>query len=568
MASHLTAPYGGSLVNLQLEPDKAEKLKQQSRDWASWNLTRRQICDLELLSNGAFSPLTGFMGQADYDSVCKNETLANGTYWPVPITLDVPEETAKKLKVGDTLTLRDMEGVMPAVIQVSDIWQPDLKAEAKHLYGTTDEKDPAVSRLMNQTNPYYIGGELLSIQPVHHYDFVELRLSPAKLREKFASMGSRRIVSFQSQDIIHRSEYELTSRIMKLLKANLLIQPLVGLPEAGDIHHYTRIRCCQEIIRHYPRNSTVLGILPLIQRQGAGSKQVLLAAIAAKNFGCTHTIAQPENRDDCSDKNSHWFDDAQHKAEKIGIELVPFEKMLYLERQDRFVTKEQAPEDLQALTISHRDLQERLDWGKEVPAWSSFPEVVKELRRAYPPRSKQGFTVFFSGLPSSGKSTLANVLMVKLLEIGGRRVTLLDGDIVRRNLSSELGFSKEHRDINIRRIGFVASQITKNGGTAICAPIAPYNRIREQVREMIAAGGGFVLVHVATPLEVCEQRDRKGLFAKARAGVIKEFTGISDPYEIPHDAELTIDTTQISSEEAVQDVILYLEEQGYIGPEA
>jgi sulfate adenylyltransferase len=248
--------------------------------------------------------------------------------------------------------------------------------------------------------------------------------------------------------------------------------------------------------------------------------------------------------------------------------MVPFQMMVYLENEDRYVPDNEIPAGGRVLNISGTELRARLNEGREIPGWFTYPEVVRELRRSYPPRHKQGLTIFFTGLSGSGKSTIANVLLTKFLETGGRPVTILDGDLVRKHLSSELGFSKEHRDINIRRIGYVASEITKNGGIAICAPIAPYEATRKHVRQMIEPYGGFILVHVATPIETCEERDRKGLYAKARAGIVKEFTGISDPYEAPTDAEVVINTAELSAEEAAQEIILHLEQQGFIGVSA
>jgi sulfate adenylyltransferase len=345
----------------------------------------------------------------------------------------------------------------------------------------------------------------------------------------------------------------------------------VGLTKPGDVDHYTRVRCYQAILKYYPRNTAVLNLLPLAMRMG-GPREAVWHAIIRKNYGCTHLIVGRDHAGPGSDSKGRPFYgpyDAQEllkkHEEELGIRMVPFQNMVYLADKDKYVPDDEVPEGAQVKSISGTELRDRLAEGREIPEWFSFPEVVEELRRTYPPRARRGFTVFFTGLPSSGKSTLANVLMIRLLETGGRPVTLLDGDIVRKNLSSELGFSKEHRDLNILRIGFVASEITKNGGIALCAPIAPYDRIRKQVRKNIeATGGGFILVHVATPIETCEKRDRKGLYAKARAGIVKEFTGVSDPYETPADAELSIDTAERDPADCVQEILLFLEKQGYI----
>jgi sulfate adenylyltransferase len=404
----------------------------------------------------------------------------------------------------------------------------------------------------------------------HHYDFIELRHTPKQLREKFAALGWQKVVAFQTRNPMHRAHQELTFRAATELEANLLIHPVVGMTKPGDVDHYTRVRCYQVVLSYYPKNTAMLSLLPLAMRMG-GPREAVLHAIIRKNFGCTHLIVGRDHAGPGSDSSGKPFYgpyEAQQLLQKhqdeLQIQMVPFKMMVYVEDKDAYMPVDQVSKNVKTKSISGTELRSRLAAGKDIPSWFSFPEVIAELRRTYPPRSRQGFTVFFTGLPSSGKSTLANVLITKLMEIGGRPTTLLDGDLVRRHLSSELGFSKEHRDINIRRIGWVASEITKNGGIAVCAPIGPYDSIRKEVREMIEPVGGFVLVHVATPVEVCEQRDRKGMYAKARTGIIKEFTGVSDPYEKPNDADITIDTTDMSPQECVQSVILHLEKEGYI----
>jgi len=574
MTSHLIAPHGGTLVNPMVTAARAAELKQQSRDWPSWDLTPRQICDLELIMNGGFSPLRGFMNQKDYSAVCKDMRLADGTLWTMPIALDVTEALANQLKPGSKLALRDLEGVMLAVLTVEDVYRPDLNAEAVTVFGTDSDEHPAVSYLHKNTNPFYVGGTIEGVELPHHYDYVDMRQTPAELREIFAKSGWRKVVAFQTRNPLHRAHLELTFRASKDVGANLLIHPVVGMTKPGDVDHYTRVRCYKALMGHYPANTASLSLLPLAMRMG-GPREAVWHAIIRKNYGCTHFIVGRVHAGPGADTGGKTFYgpyDAQELLKKfeaeLGIAMVPFKMMVYLEDQDKYVPMDEVAKDAKTKSLSGTELRDRLATGREIPSWFSYPEVVTELRKTYPPRSQQGFTVFFSGLPSSGKSTLANVLMVKLMEIGGRAVTLLDGDLVRKNLSSELGFSKEHRDLNIRRIGFVAAEITKNGGVALCAPIAPYDATRKDVRKMIGASGGFILVHVSTPVETCEKRDRKGLYAKARAGIVKEFTGISDPYEVPADAELTIDTTDLTAEECVQEVLLYLEKQGYIAAKA
>src|SRR6266568_1249761 len=567
----ITPPHAGTLVDLLVGPRRATELQDESRPWPSWDLTPRQLCDLELLANGGFSPLRGFMARADYESVRDRMRLADGTLWTMPITLDVAEAVATSLVPGSMLALRDPEGVMLAALHVEEVWTADRVAEAEAVFGTTNHEHPGVATLLERSHPYLVGGRIEAIHLPAHYDFRSLRLTPAELRAEFARLGWSRVVAFQTRNPMHRAHQELTSRAARETGANLLIHPVVGMTKPGDVDHYTRVRCYQSILATYPPRMAKLSLLPLAMRMG-GPREAVWHAIIRKNYGCTHFIVGRDHAGpgkDASGKPFYGPYDAQqllerHQAE-LEIKMVPFKQMLYVPELDSYFPEDAVPAGAKTVDISGTEQRRRLQQGIELPAWFTFPAVERELRRSSPPRARQGFAVFFTGLSGSGKSTIANVLLVKLLEMGGRSVTLLDGDVVRKHLSSELGFSKEHRDINIRRIGWVASEITKNGGIAICAPIAPYDAVRKQLREMIEPLGGFILVHIATPLEVCEQRDRKGLYAKARAGILKEFTGISDPYEEPTDAEVTVDTGELSPEEAAQEIILHLEREGFIG---
>jgi len=570
MSDSLIAPHGGSLVDLVVGPGRAAEIKGSSRDWPSQDLTPRQSCDLELLANGGFSPLTGFLGRDDYERVVSEMRLADGTVWPIPVTLDVSEEQASNLEPGSILALRDDEGVMVAVVHVADLWEPDREQEARLVFGTTNREHPGVAELLERCGPWYVGGRVEALALPHHYDFTTLRMTPAELRDRFRRRGWRRIVAFQTRNPMHRAHLELTVRAAREVEANLLIHPVVGMTKPGDVDHYTRVRAYQAIMPRYSSNTAELALLPLAMRM-AGPREAVWHAIIRKNHGCTHLIVGRDHAGPGSDSTGTPFYApyaaqellAAHE-EELGVVMVDFKNMVYLPDQDGYAPDDEVPPGTRTLSLSGTELRDRLQDGREIPEWFTFPQVASELRKTHPPRSQQGFTVFMTGLSGSGKSTIANVLRVKLLEMGGRPVTLLDGDVVRKNLSSELGFSKEHRDLNILRIGYVASEITKNGGITICAPIAPYAAVRKQVRDMIEPLGGFTLVHVATPLEVCEQRDRKGLYAKARAGTVKEFTGISDPYEEPLDAELVIDTTDITPEQAAQRIILHLESEGFI----
>jgi len=570
--SHLIPPHGGELIDLIAPPEKAAELKAESREWPSWDLTPRQLCDLELLMSGGFSPLRGFMTKADYEGVRDKMRLANGVLWPIPITLDVKEEFAKLLKPGHSkIALRDPEGVMLGVLHVAEVWQPDREAEAKAVFGTTSPVHPGVDYVLNKGNAWYVGGHIDGLQPPSHYDFKSLRLTPAELRAEFARLGWRRVVAFQTRNPMHRAHVELTFRAAKNVEANLLIHPSVGMTKPGDVDYFTRSRCYQLLMSKYPGGTAKLAMLPLAMRMG-GPREAIWHALIRKNHGVTHFIVGRDHAGPGNDANGKPFYgpyDAQelfnkHEAE-MGVKMVPFQMMVFLEDQDRYVPEDEVPKGSRVLNLSGTELRRRLNEGTEIPAWFTYPEVVQELRNSYPPRHRQGLTIFFTGLSGSGKSTIANILLTKFLEAGGRPVTLLDGDLVRKHLSSELGFSKEHRDINIRRIGYVASEITKNGGIAICAPIAPYDATRKHVRSIIEPYGGFILVHISTSVETCEQRDRKGLYAKARAGILKEFTGISDPYEEPKDAEVVINTADVTAEEAAQQIFLHLEREGFIG---
>lgn len=558
------------IPELFVSAESTQKLKSEAAEMLSWDLNPRQVCDIELLMNGGFYPLRGFLGQADYDSVVQNMRLADGSLWPMPITLDVSQAFAEQVEVGQDIALRDQEGVILATLTISDKWQPDKTAEAIGVFGSDDIAHPAVNYLHNTAGPIYLGGSVTGLQSPTHYDYRGRRDTPNELRALFRKLGWRRVVAFQTRNPLHRAHQELTFRAARDAQANLLIHPIVGLSKAGDIDHFTRVRCYEAVLDQYPSSTTALSLLNLAMRMG-GPREAVWHGLIRKNHGCTHFIV---GRDHAGPgKNSLGEDfygpyEAQelfrkHEAE-IGLEMVDFKHMVYVQERAQYEPIDEVSDGATVLNISGTELRRRLVEGLEIPEWFSFPQVVEELRRTKPARSQQGFTVFFTGLSGSGKSTVANALMVKLMELGGRPVTLLDGDVVRKNLSSELGFSKEHRDLNIRRIGYVASEITKNGGIALCAPIAPYAATRRAVREDIEQYGAFVEIHISTSLEECERRDRKGLYQLARAGKIKEFTGISDPYEIPEKPELSLDTQNVDVDACAHQVILKLESMGLI----
>ena len=552
--------------------ESAQKFKTEATKLTSHDLTPRQICDLELLMNGGFNPLKGFLSEEDYNSVVDNMRTIDGTLWPIPINLDVSEAYANTIEFGQDIALRDQEGVILATMTVTDKWVPNKAYEAKMVFGADDDAHPAVNYLHNQAGKIYLGGPIIGIQQPVHYDFRGKRNTPNELRAFFRKMGWRKVVAFQTRNPLHRAHQELTFRAAKEAQANLLIHPVVGLTKPGDIDHFTRVRCYEAVLDQYPQSTTSMSLLNLAMRM-AGPREAIWHGLIRKNHGCTHFIvgrdhAGPGNNS--AGENFYGPYDAQDMflkyQEEIGIKMVGFKHMVWVAERAQYeaIDEIKDKENVTILNISGTELRRRLSEGLEIPEWFSFPEVVKELRRTKPPRFKQGFTVFFTGFSGSGKSTIANALMVKLMEMGGRPVTLLDGDIVRKNLSSELGFSKEHRDLNIRRIGYVASEITKNGGIAICAPIAPYAATRRAVREDIEGFGAFIEVHVATSIEECERRDRKGLYKLAREGKIKEFTGISDPYDVPKKPELRLQTENVDVDNCAHQVILKLESIGLI----
>jgi sulfate adenylyltransferase len=572
MTEHLIAPHGGKLCNLVVEEDLAEALKMESGDFLSITLNQRQLCDLELLLCGGFSPLRGFMGQEDYESVIRTMHLSDGSLWSIPITLDVSDTQAQKIARGQRLALRDGEGFMLAVLTVTDIWQPDKQREAQEIYGTTSTDHPGVRYLVEQVHKTCIGGELEGVQLPVHNDFETLRDTPEELRHLFLKMGWQNVVGFHTCKPMHRLHREITLQAAKEAQANILLHPSVGMTKPGDLHYYARVKCYQAIQHHYPHSMAVLSLLPSAVRM-AGPREVLLNAIIRQNYGCSHMIVGPDHASPPGVREGRQRYYPRYAAQKMmqqcqdemAIRMVPVREMIYMPDTEAFMPGERAEKQgKEGICFTEKNLKHHLEHNLEVPHWFSYPDVLAALRKAYPPRGKMGLTLFFTGLSGSGKSTLAKILYAKFIEEGRRPVTLLDGDIVRLNLSSELGFSREHRNINVRRIGFVAGEITKNGGIAICAPIAPYTAMRRDVRENIEQHGAFIEIHVATPLEVCESRDRKGLYAKARQGIIPEFTGISDPYEVPQNPEIRVDTTGKSPMQAVQEIILYLLREGYL----
>ena len=569
---HLISPYQGELVNLVLPGNEAERLKVSSESFPAITLTQRQQCDLEMLLIGALSPLAGFMTEETYTSVINDTRLPDGVLWPMPYYLDIDDAVAEKLETGSRIALRDTEGFMPAVLTVESIWRPDKKLEAEKVYGTTDPEHPGVEYLFNSVKNVYIGGSIQGVQLPFHYDFETLRDTPEELRQFFEKQGWRNVVAFHTSKPMHRVHQEITMRAAREANAHILLHPVVGMSKPGDISYYARVHCYQAIRHHYPKSLVALSLLPMAMRM-AGPREALMNAIIRQNYGCSHYIvgtehaAPPNVRDDATRFYPSGAAQAYVKQyqDDLDISIIHAPELCFSEDTGKYIEVTNGKgDDCSGKSFSNRMILEAISRDETVPAWVTYPEVLDTLYKACPPRKEQGITLFFTGLSGSGKSTLAKIIYAKFIEEGKRPVTLLDGDVVRHNLSSELGFSRKDRNINVMRIGYVASEITKNRGIAICAPIAPYTAMRRDVRANIEQYGAFIEIYVATPLDVCEQRDRKGLYAKARKGIIPEFTGISDPYEEPENPEIRINTADMTPIQAAQDIYLYLVREGYL----
>jgi sulfate adenylyltransferase len=535
----------------------------------SLTLTTRQLCDLELILNKGFAPLNGFMTKADYDNVVENMRLADGTLWPMPIPLDVSEETVKALQTDPNLTLKSADGDVIATMVATEAWQPNRNNEAQKVYGTQEVLHPGANYVLNQTKPFYVGGPVTLVTLPPHYDFADLRKTPDQLKQHFKENNITKVVAFQTRNPMHRAHVELTMRAAGMANAHLLVHPVVGLTKPGDVDHFTRVRCYKKLMGHYPDGGATLSLLPLAMRM-AGPREALWHAIIRKNYGCTHFIVGRDHAGPGKDSTGKPFYgpyDAQELVKKyaneLGITMLPFSEMLYVPETDSYHTADELAPGTKTMSISGTELRDLLAQGKEIPSWFTYPEVAEELSISYPPRSKQGVTLFFTGLSGAGKSTIANALALKLQEVQDRQITMLDGDEVRKHLSAGLGFSKEDRSTNIKRIGWVANEITRHGGIALCSFVSPYNADRDWTRTLIGTNN-FVEIYVSTPLDACESRDVKGLYAKAREGKIPMFTGISDPYEAPLKPELTIDTTKVSVDQAIDMVLNHLRKEQFI----
>src|SRR5512140_2078744 len=514
----LIAPYGEKLVNLVVETGERESLLARAPKLPSIKITMRNLCDLELLATGGFSPLASFMGKADYERVLHEMRLSDGTLWPLPITLTAdPKELPT---VGEEIVLRNTNNDVIAIMTLDEVYHWDAGTEAALAYGSTDPRHPMISE-MDRWGKVCISGPIKVVNLPKYYDFVELRRTPAQVREMLEKMGHENVVAFQTRNPLHRIHEELTKRAAAEVKGSLLIHPVVGMTKPGDVDHYTRVRIYKALVEnYYEKDSTVRSLLPLAMRM-AGPKEALLHAIIRRNHGANHFIVGRDHAGPGKDSTGKPFYgpyDAQeimkqHEPE-IGVKMIPFEELLYLPDEDRYVESKDVPQGAKTLNISGTQVRDDyLAKGKLLPSWFTRPETAEILREMYPPRHKQGFCIWFTGLSGSGKSATAQVVTSLLLE-RGREVAILDGDVVRTHLSKGLGFSKEDRDTNIIRIGFVAGEIARAGGPVICAAISPYRAAREEARKFV--GENFIEIFMDTPVEVCETRDVKGLYAKAR----------------------------------------------------
>jgi sulfate adenylyltransferase len=566
----LIAPYGGKLVDLVLTGESREAVLRRVPKLRSIKISMRNLCDLELLATGAFSPLDRFMGKADYERVLHEMRLGDGVLFPLPITLTADPNDLPT--VGEELVLRNANNEVMAVMRLDEVYHWDPATEGALAYGTSDAKHPMISE-MARWGKVCITGPLQVVNLPRYHDFTDLRRTPVQVRSLLEQMGNDNVVAFQTRNPLHRIHEELTKRAAEQVGGSLIIHPVVGMTKPGDVDHYTRVRIYKALVdNYYDKKSTVLSLLPLAMRM-AGPREVLLHALIRRNHGANHFIVGRDHAGPGKDSTGKPFYgpyDAQEIMKKyeheLGVKMIPFEELVYLPDEDRYVEGRDVPKGARTLNISGTQVRDDyLAKGKLLPAWFTRPETAEILREMYPPRHKQGFCIWFTGLSGSGKSATTQVLTSLLLE-RGREVAILDGDVVRTHLSKGLGFSKEDRDTNILRIGFVAGEIVHAGGAVICAAISPYRAARNEARGMV--GDNFIMAYMDTPVEVCEERDVKGLYVKARQAMADGhpmgFTGVDDPYEPPIDPEITLKGYGATPEENARQVIAYLEAQGFL----
>jgi sulfate adenylyltransferase len=566
----LIEPFGGRLISLMIAEAEREEARSTAVGLPRLQLTPRNTCDLELLATGGFSPLKGFMGSADYERVLEEMRLADGTLFPLPVTLTVHQGAG--LRLDREVALVDQHNDLLACMNIEEIFKWDKERAARLACGTTDPRHPLVAE-MNSWGELCVAGRLRVLASPRYHDFKQLRLSPALVRQRLAALGHRSVVAFQTRNPLHRAHEELTKRAALAVDASLLLHPVVGLTKPGDVDHFTRVRSYKALVdRYYDPRRTLLALLPLAMRM-AGPREALWHAIIRRNFGANYLIVGRDHASPGKDSQDRPFYGpyeaqemvAQYSAE-TGVTPLAFSEMLYLPEEDRYEEATRIPLGRRTASVSGTQIKEDyLRRGRALPRWFTRPEVASILAQAHPPRDRQGFCVWFTGLSGAGKSTTADILTINLLEYG-RQVTLLDGDVVRTHLSRGLGFNREDRDTNIRRIGFVAAEVARHGGAVICAAVSPYRSTRNECRAMVG-GDRFIEVFVDTPLEVCEQRDTKGMYRQAREGKVKNLTGVDDPYEPPLHPEIVLDTIKRTAEKNVEYIIAYLLRQGFVTDE-
>jgi sulfate adenylyltransferase len=565
----IITPYGGSLVNLFAKKHERTDLISRLLSLPKIQLSQRNICDFELLATGAFSPVDSFLNKNDYENVLEEMRLTNGKIFPIPITLSVSKFDA--LKLDSEYTLIDQYNNPLGIIRVEEIYDWDLQREARLVCGTTDSKHPLVAE-MQSWGKYNISGKIIALNLPRYYDFESFRLTPAQVREKLQLLGKNNIVAFQTRNPLHRAHEEMTKRAVETVDGALLLHPVVGMTQPGDIKYFTRVRSYKRLIeKYYKEQTALLALLPLAMRM-AGPREALWHAVIRRNFGANHLIigryhATPNvGADGDSFYGAYDAHELMLKYEQeTGVKPVLFSEFVYLPDESRYEEIKKIHKHKTFFQLSGTEIRNRLKDGRSVPEWQLRPEIAEVLKESYPPLHQQGFCIWFTGLSGAGKSTIANILVTKLLEYG-RQVTLLDGDVIRTNLSKGLGFSREDRDTNIRRIGFVASEIVKHGGAVICAAISPYRSTRNECRLLIG-NSSFIEVFVNTPLEICEERDVKGLYSLARSGRLQNFTGIDDPYEVPVNPEIVVETTEQLPGFNAEMIIEYLIKKGLIQAE-
>ena len=563
--SLLLPPYGGQLIDLTADSTEVPELMVYAGGLPAIQLSERSVCDLELLATGAFSPLDRFVGKDDYQRIISEMRLSSGYLFPIPVTL--PMTKRPDVKLDCDVALRNARNEILAILTVEEIYEWDRSTASEKIYGTTDPRHPLVAE-MEGWGTLNVSGALRVLQLPRCYDFKDLRLTPSQVRKELEFREWSNVVAFQTRNPLHRAHEELTKRAMAQVDGGLLLQPVVGMSKPGDIDHYTRVRSYKILAeKYYEPGSVLLTLLPLAMRL-AGPREALWHALIRRNYGANYLIVGRDHASPGNDSSGQPFYgayDAQELveqfSEELGVGVIPFKELAYF--GDEGYKEAVIGEQKSGETLSGTEVRVNyLEQGRDLPEWFTRPEVAQVLNDTYPPRHRQGVCIWFTGLSAAGKSTTAEILTVLLLE-HGRQATLLDGDVVRTHLSKGLGFSKEDRDTNIRRIGFVAAEIVRHRGIAICAAISPYRATRQDVRNMVGRDN-FIEVFVDTPLAVCEQRDPKGIYAKAHRGEIRDVTGLDDPYETPISAEIVLDTCSDSAEFNARLILQYLIDKNFV----